>query len=238
MSRCQQHGHRGDATGGWCLGYRRLHPVEMPNGQSYSLPIGHYAAEDTLVRAIDRLLRPRAFGRPYLTLLDLGAGVGQTGHSLLALDPKHRYSAYDGAGDVENITDGFVKYLDLTSPIALPQADWVLSTEVGEHVPPENEQLFIRNLHAHACRGIILSWAQPGWRVTGQGHVNCHRPAYVQELMSDLGYRLNGRLSDDLRGEGPHGRAPPVVHPAMYMPGHDVLRNVYAYERITPLACE
>ena len=34
----------------------------------------------------------------YRSLADLGAGVGQFGHGLLALDPQHRLALYDGAG--------------------------------------------------------------------------------------------------------------------------------------------
>ena len=38
------------------------------------------------------------------------------------------------------------------------ESDWVLSLEVGEHVPSRYEDMYLRNLHAHNCKGIILSW--------------------------------------------------------------------------------
>ena len=70
-------------------------------------------------------------------------------------------------------TQGFVEYFDLSMPLELPKADWVLSLEVGEHVPSNYEQaMLIRNLHHHNRKGVILSWS-----VIGQGghsHVNNH----------------------------------------------------------------
>ena len=53
------------------------------------------------------------------------------------------------------------------------RADWVLSLEVGEHVPPAHEMMYLRNLHAHACQGLVLSWAYLG--KYGVGHVNTPR---------------------------------------------------------------
>ena len=91
-------------SGGWCLGsgkrHRKRTPVPLANGQTYLLPGGHYAADDVVVAALDRLLRPAGGdgGGRYQSLLDLGAGVGQYGHQLPALDARHRYSGYDGAG--------------------------------------------------------------------------------------------------------------------------------------------
>lgn len=55
-------------------------------------------------------------------------------------------------------TQGFVEYFDLSMPLELPKADWVLSLEVGEHVPSNYEQaMLIRNLHHHNRKGVSLS---------------------------------------------------------------------------------
>jgi hypothetical protein len=43
----------------------------------------------------------------------------------------------------------------LTLPLALPITDWVLSLEVGEHVPSASEGMLIRNIHRHNCKGVI-----------------------------------------------------------------------------------
>ena len=233
-------------SGGWCLGsgkrHRKRTPVPLANGQTYLLPGGHYAADDVVVAALDRLLRPAGGdgGGRYQSLLDLGAGVGQYGHQLPALDARHRYSGYDGAGDVENATSGFVAYADLSSAMRVPRADWVFSTEVGEHIPHGREYAFVSNLHAHACRGVVLSWELPSGprgKITGHGHVNCHTQQYIARLMSELGYALDGALTSDLRGHGPH---PPISRAVRRARAHLWLpagwrENIYAYRRITPL---
>jgi len=96
---------------------------------------------------------------PTTTINDMGAGIGQYGHALLAKHPQAHYTGYDGAGNVEEFTHGFLNYFDLTLPLNLPVADWVLSLEVGEHIPHEHEHMMVRNLHAHNTKGILLSWA-------------------------------------------------------------------------------
>ena len=47
----------------------------------------------------------------------------------------------------------------------------------------------MRNLHAHNCRGIVLSWGRytPGAR--GHGDANYHSRQYLIELLAQLGYR-------------------------------------------------
>ena len=95
------------------------------------------------------------------------------------------------AGWLEEVTGGFVQFVDLTAPLSLPRADWVLSLEVGEHVPSQHEAALIRNLHAHNCRGVVLSWA-----VLHQGgfhHVNNHANAYVVGVFEGRGGRLKVR---------------------------------------------
>ena len=50
-----------------------------------------------------------------------------------------------------------------------------MALEVAEHVPNLHEEQLVRNLHAHACRGVILSWAILGQ--AGTSHVNNHDKA-------------------------------------------------------------
>jgi hypothetical protein len=52
----------------------------------------------------------------------------------------------------------------LPSPTPSPRA-----AQVAEHVPAANEMMLLRNLHAHNCRGVLLSWATLGQ--PGTGHV-------------------------------------------------------------------
>ena len=108
------------------------------------------------------------------------------------------YLAYDGAGNVEEYTLGFLKHFDLTLPLALPRTDWVISLEVGEHVPSKFEGMLFRNIHRHNCRGVILSWgtfSQQG----GRAHINLHDNEYVVNIMDRLGYYEDLELKKSLR---------------------------------------
>ena len=47
------------------------------------------------------------------------------------------------------------------------------SFEVGEHIPPDFEYVYLENLVRHARIGIVLSWSQPNHYPTrGLAHVN------------------------------------------------------------------
>ncbi|GAB6022251.1 hypothetical protein CHUAL_006383 [Chamberlinius hualienensis] len=108
------------------------------------------------------------------------------------------WRGYDGAGNVEEMTNGLVNYMDLTDEHDLPiKFDWVISLEVGEHIPPIHENTFVDNLVRHACKGIVLSWA-----VEGQGghfHVNTHNNSYVRELLKLRGFHSNLEVEGSLR---------------------------------------
>ncbi len=51
------------------------------------------------------------------------------------------WDSYDGAGNVHEYTKGFVNYFDLTLPLELHKAVWMVSLEVGEHIPNEDEEM-------------------------------------------------------------------------------------------------
>jgi len=91
-----------------------------------------------------------------------------------------------------------VKFLDLTLPqYWLPRYDWVLSTEVLEHIPAEFENIALDNIDRAAGHGIVLSWAtigQPGFY-----HVNNRSPAYVEQIMLDRGFTADVKCSLSLR---------------------------------------
>ena len=197
------------ATGGWCLS----EPIPKNHGRSRSggtvfwgpnethiLPAGHYPADRNVVFVLAALLSNRipslAIDRPQ-SINDFGAGVGQYGHALRSIDPNVAWSGFDGAGNVESYTKGFVRFFDLTLPLNLPRADWVLSLEVGEHLPSSMEAMYLRNLHAHQCRGIIGSWAALGQ--AGTGHINNHRREYVVRRFEELGYERHEELERLLR---------------------------------------
>jgi len=231
-------------TGGWCLSIRtdtdaarrRTDPLEfmdvsLANGQSYTLPKPHVAADKLIVDYLDRMLR--GDDGSFLSVADFGAGVGQYGHALRSIDARHRWTGYDGAGNIEAATDGMVGWFDLTMPLSLPRADWLLSLEVGEHIPSEHEMMVVRNLHAHNCRGLVLSWAYLG--KYGVGHVNNHGRAYLIPIFEELGYRHSRNASAALQRDRPvvHGRQ--IDHTRNVSQPWFWLRSVEVYERITPL---
>jgi hypothetical protein len=123
-------------SGGWCLvvlkhGGAGVQSVHLPGGHDYLLAEPHAQADAIIVDVLLQLLKPQADGSR-ASVLDLGAGLGQYGHALLSADSRVAWHGYDGAGNVEEATGSFVRFVDLTLPLSLPRADWVLSLEVGE----------------------------------------------------------------------------------------------------------
>lgn len=195
-------------AGAWCLP-EDVHFVELPRKESYMIAPEHVQADQGLAMIFLAMFSPmgeslcltgrgtswhvnrtdycEGLGQAWrATVNNFGAGVGQYGHLLRSLDPGVLWMPYDGAGNVETYTKGYVSWFDLSIPLSLPRADWVVSLEVREHVLAAFEQMCIRNLHAHNCQGVILSWAvlnQPG-----VAHINNHRNEYIIDIFQQLGY--------------------------------------------------
>ena len=107
------------------------------------------------------------------------------------------YYGYDGAGNIEAYTSGFLTHADLTQPLNLPVTEWVLSLEVGEHVSSKYEGMLIRNLHRHNCKGIILSWGILGQ--LGNQHMNNHSNDYVAQIFNELDYERDLEKEKEFR---------------------------------------
>jgi len=130
------------------------------------------------------------------TVADFGAGIGWYTRYLRKKDIQ--CIGYDGIRKVAQITDGEVKYLDLTKPAALEIIfDWILCLEVGEHIPKQYEKTFIQNLHQFNKKGIVLSWALP--RQDGTGHINCKINDDVRTIFLDLGYKCDWQWEKRMR---------------------------------------
>lgn len=193
----QSPGFVDDDHGGWCyLGTEST--VHAGNGSDvdYALPHGHVETDPGFVAGVAKALT-KEDGKCCASLTDLGAGVGQLGHALRAQFPNIEYYGYDGAGNVEDFTKNYVHFIDLTQPLHLKRTDWVLSSEVGEHIPHAFEKQVIANLHAHNCNGVILSWAM--LNQTGKSHINNHSNEYLIHIFNKLGYRLNAKSTQALR---------------------------------------
>lgn len=105
---------------------------------------------------------------------------------------------FDGNPETNALTNGLCEVLDLSKVCDLQcKFDWVVSLEVGEHLPKEFENTFISNLVNHARSGIILSWAVPnqgGW-----GHFNEQPNDYIKQKFSDLGWENDIASEQKLR---------------------------------------
>lgn len=126
------------------------------------------------------------------SLLDIGAGIGQYGRYLQSQKTDLRWFGYDGAENVEEFTGGFVSWTDATDETldAIPfRTDFVMSLEVGEHVPPKTTEAFVKTLDRHNRLGIVLSWAIP--RQGGLRHVNNMSNRRVVGMMKEYGYVQN-----------------------------------------------
>ena len=155
------------------------------------------------------------------SVLELGAGKGCYTRSLLTSSRALQHmrsreitlqhmgpsclTAYDGAANIEELTRGLVHHADLTSTVSqLPESayDWVLSSEVGEHIPAQYEERFLQAIASHARRGVVLSWALPGQ--PGVGHVNPLTNAQVAARMAWLGLCVDRSESARLRQQVNH----------------------------------
>jgi FkbM family methyltransferase len=149
---------------------------------------GYWVVGSTKHHAHDEVLCQRLvefFSREGKSVVDFGCG---TGSYLRALrNAGMDCDGYDGNPRTQQMSGGLGRVLDLSQCIELPRTyDWVLSLEVGEHIPREFEQSFINNLHRYNTKGIVLSWAVPGQG--GFGHVNERENQQIAVKFSSLGY--------------------------------------------------
>lgn len=126
------------------------------------------------------------------SVVDLGAGVGRYGQYLLDSGRVKEWHGYDGALNVNAVSEGPVKFMDLTQPDAgderpCPKSDWVVSLEVAEHIPVQYESAYLRNIRCHATEGAIVSWAKPGQG--GNHHVNEKSEEDAVREMSKWGFQ-------------------------------------------------
>lgn len=121
-------------------------------------------------------------------VVDCGASVGKY---VAALRMAGFFAVgVDGTPGVAELSGGLVRYADLSRPIYWEDpADWAMTIEVGEHIPPEYAATFLDNVAAAARDGLIVSWAVPGQR--GRNHVNCQTPEWVAARLAYRGWRVD-----------------------------------------------
>ena len=152
------------------------------------------------------------------TLTDIGAGVGQLGGWLEDHGSDVQWSGYDGGCNVQDFIGETVKlksnkgpalepfvipkvcYVDASNSSLmkkLQKTSWVVSIEVGEHIPKSKESEFLDNLAYLAKVGLIISWAVPGQG--GHRHVNEQPSNYIIDEMGKRNFLYQATFTDVLR---------------------------------------
>lgn len=157
--------------------------------------IGHDPKEHRfdmhLTDAIIRMIKRRG----YDSVIDVGCGNGS--YASYINNAGIQCYGFDGNPDTEKITKGNCMVADFAVPVSVDPANLVLCLEVGEHIPAEYEDVFVKNIIEHAEKMLILSWAIEGQG--GCGHVNCHDNEYVIPKIEDSGLKYSFNDSTYLR---------------------------------------
>lgn len=118
------------------------------------------------------------------SVADFGCGMGT--YVKTFKENNINATGFDGNPNTPQLTNNICSVLDLSLSIQFNEAfDWVMSLEVGEHLPPQFEDIYMNNLHNNKY-GIVLSWALKGQG--GDGHVNEQNNEYIKTKMCNLGY--------------------------------------------------
>ena len=130
------------------------------------------------------------------TLLDLGCGPAFYVSNII--NEGISCEAYDGNPNTPELTGGLGKVIDLSENIDLGKTyDFVLSLEVGEHIPKDYEDIFINNVLKHTHKYVLLSWAIKGQG--GSGHVNEQSNNYIIDKITSLGFEYENGISTGFR---------------------------------------
>jgi len=147
-----------------------------------------------LMNAIVKIIKQKKCSSIY----DFGCGMG--GYTKFFKESGLNAEGYDGNPDTERMTSGLGKCLDLSKPFNLGQKfDYVMSLEVGEHIPKQYESQFIKNIHNHNSKGVIVSWAILNPFQKGIGHINNQDNDYIIKLFKKLGYKQDLESQSYLR---------------------------------------
>ena len=138
-----------------------------------------YAFDESLCNSLSKFFKKEGG-----SVVDLGCGSGA--YTKYLRNNGVSCDCCDGNPATPLMTDNLCEELDLSRRVDMKIYDWVMSLEVGEHIPKEYEANFIYNIHKHNTRGVIVTWAVEGQR--GQGHVNCRNNDYIKKTFDNLGY--------------------------------------------------
>jgi hypothetical protein len=120
-----------------------------------------------------------------ISIADMGCGNGEYVKKIISKGLN--CDGYDGNPNTVSETNGLCKILDLSKPFILKnKVEWIMSLEVGEHIPKQYEKIFIDNLNNNNTKGIVISWALPNQG--GLGHFNEQPNNYIKNIFKNLNY--------------------------------------------------
>jgi len=130
-------------------------------------------------------------------VVDFGCG---TGYYLKVLgNGGYQCVGIEGTPGIEAIAQfpGIIQQ-DLSKPLSVNlEAANVLSLEVGEHIAPAFEEIFIDNITKNCLHKMVLSWAIPGQ--VGHGHFNCQTNQNIIDKISKRGFQFNAVQTEYIR---------------------------------------
>jgi cyclopropane fatty-acyl-phospholipid synthase-like methyltransferase len=159
---------------------------------------GH-GVDESIAKAIKIFLQTeiaRLWKTP-ISVVDIGCGNGY--YTQVLNSDGVTCLGFDGNPYTEFISNRFCSVADFSVKQELGLYDWVLSLEVGEHIPEEYEDIFIDNLHRHNRYGMIISWSIPEYG--GDGHFNPKPNSYIIDKITKLGYTLDKTYTDIIRNK-------------------------------------
>lgn len=178
-------------------------PQLQPHKMSIVHAHGYWDGDDSASHHIHDPSLAQALGQFFLKekanhVVDLGCGMGMYVRDLRAMGIPH-VQGYDGNPQTRKLTNNQCGVIDLAVPFFFDSnsIDWVMSLEVGEHLPAQFEDIFIQNLHNNNQQGIVLSWAVKGQG--GLGHFNEQNNDYIKAKFAALGYINDMEAENQLR---------------------------------------
>lgn len=165
----------------------------------YRTGFGDWHVDKGLIRAL-----VKRFANQYDSIVDLGAGGGKYSEYLEA--GFSRVVAVDGSPIAGMATFGKVQVLDLTKDVRRKseetsttlqeQFDLGFCIEVAEHLPPEAETQFLRNLDYLVKFALVLSWSNDR---DNQYHLNPKSSGEVRELLGRYNFVEKEEYTEEFR---------------------------------------
>ena len=152
----------------------------------------HHQFDEQLSHAIANLFKFNDINN----VIDIGCGLGY--YKQVIESYGITCDGFDGNPNTPELTNNKCQVLDVSENIENQQQyDGLLCLEVGEHIPKEKEQVFIKNLAYYSPTLLVLSWALPNQG--GDGHVNEQTNQYIINKFMEYGYTFQTELTEALR---------------------------------------